>query len=126
MNGPQDLLACAHSLPLYGQAATRELEATHTAPPSLMERAGLSVAKLALATSPDARLIVVAVGPGNNGGDGLVAARHLHQCGKKVVAVLTRDDDDMPTDARLAFNCSRRSRCCHDCLSMACRAIPRS
>ncbi len=104
MNGPQDVLAGTLSLPLFGLAATRQLETTDSAAPSLMDRAGLSVAKLALATSPDARRIVVAVGPGNNGGDGLVAARHLHQCGKNVVAVLTRNGADMPADARIAFN----------------------
>ena len=46
--------------------------------PELMERAGLAVA---VATREElggaaGRRIVVLVGPGNNGGDGLVAARH--------------------------------------------------
>jgi NAD(P)H-hydrate repair Nnr-like enzyme with NAD(P)H-hydrate epimerase domain len=46
-----------------------------------MARAGLAVARLALAVAPHARRIVVLAGPGNNGGDGLMAALHLHRQG---------------------------------------------
>ena len=49
----------------------------------LMELAGLSVASAASTEYPPSthpRVLVVA-GPGNNGGDGLVAARHLHHFG---------------------------------------------
>ena len=44
----------------------------------LMELAGLAVAEAIYQTapSPDSRILIVC-GPGNNGGDGLVAARHL-------------------------------------------------
>ncbi len=52
----------------------------------LMENAGLAVAqevKLALGTVSSSQILVLA-GPGNNGGDGLVAARHLHDWGAKV------------------------------------------
>ena len=57
---------------------------------TLMERAGLEVARRVrrhlgpLTGIP----IVVLVGPGNNGGDGLVAARHLHQWGARPIAYL--------------------------------------
>lgn len=52
----------------------------------LMELAGLSVAQSIAAEYPaasHARVLVIA-GPGNNGGDGLVAARHLHHFGYQI------------------------------------------
>jgi hydroxyethylthiazole kinase-like uncharacterized protein yjeF len=68
--------------PLHGVAQTRALEqaaATRLPVHVLMGRAGLAVAQLAQALTPHARCIWVACGPGNNGGDGLIAATHLHQ-----------------------------------------------
>ncbi|MGH2632510.1 MAG: NAD(P)H-hydrate epimerase, partial [Tepidiformaceae bacterium] len=52
----------------------------------LMEEAGLAVAQEAwmLLGSLDGRRIVVLAGPGNNGGDGLVAARNLYDWGAEV------------------------------------------
>lgn len=67
---------------LFNVAATRAVEkaAADLLPPhTLMARAGEAVARLARALAPHARRIWVACGPGNNGGDGLVAARLLHQ-----------------------------------------------
>ncbi len=111
MKAPKELLAGdAAGLALHGVAASRQIEAAAQAlspEPSLMERAGLAVAKVAMAVEPHARSIVVAVGPGNNGGDGLVAARHLAAAGKRVVAVLSRDGDAMPRDARRALEAAR-------------------
>lgn len=51
----------------------------------LMELAGLSVAtSIAEVYKPSEYSRVLAIcGPGNNGGDGLVAARHLHHFGYK-------------------------------------------
>lgn len=51
----------------------------------LMELAGLSVAQSQYRFSPPAKTprLLIACGPGNNGGDGLVAARHLHHFGYK-------------------------------------------
>lgn len=43
----------------------------------LMELAGLSVAQAIFNQRPPPGKVLVLVGPGNNGGDGLVAARHL-------------------------------------------------
>ena len=64
----------------------------------LMENAGLSIAR-EIRTQLGGiagRLILVLVGPGNNGGDGLVAARHLARWGASVIVCLTsnRPDDD--------------------------------
>jgi len=51
----------------------------------LMELAGLSVSQAVYRVHPPAegRRVLVACGPGNNGGDGLVAARHLWHYGYK-------------------------------------------
>ena len=51
----------------------------------LMELAGLSVSQALYILSPPSKSpnVLVACGPGNNGGDGLVAARHLHHFGYK-------------------------------------------
>ncbi|SMY24078.1 unnamed protein product [Zymoseptoria tritici ST99CH_1A5] len=51
----------------------------------LMELAGLSVSQALYTLSPPTKSprILIACGPGNNGGDGLVAARHLHHFGYK-------------------------------------------
>ena len=60
---------------------------------SLMEQAGLAVARRV--RDRLRRLVgvsvAVLVGPGNNGGDGLVAARHLHAWGAKVLVYLCQD-----------------------------------
>src|SRR3970282_861768 len=66
--------------------------------PQLLENAGLAVAQecwLLLGELAERRIVVLA-GPGNNGGDGLVAARHLKEWGAGVsVYLLTpRDKKD--------------------------------
>lgn len=50
----------------------------------LMENAGLRVAEAVLTVNPRRRKVVIVAGPGNNGGDGAVAARHLSQAGLTV------------------------------------------
>jgi NAD(P)H-hydrate epimerase len=54
---------------------------------ALMEHAGRSVAKLAEPMCRSGRAVIF-VGPGNNGGDGLVAARYLAAAGFKVEVAL--------------------------------------
>jgi hydroxyethylthiazole kinase-like uncharacterized protein yjeF len=66
--------------------------------PQLMENAGLAVAQeawLMLGELADRKIVVLA-GPGNNGGDGLVAARHLKDWGAEVTIFLLkpRGEDD--------------------------------
>jgi hydroxyethylthiazole kinase-like uncharacterized protein yjeF len=65
----------------------------------LMETAGRSVAEAAaqVATSPVAAIVC---GKGNNGGDGLVAARALRETGFKVDALLLAPPDELSDDAR--------------------------
>ncbi|ABU57612.1 NAD(P)H-hydrate epimerase [Roseiflexus castenholzii] len=58
----------------------------------LMEQAGTGVARVAREAigNPAGRCALVLVGPGNNGGDGLVAARLLHDAGVKVMLYFWR------------------------------------
>jgi NAD(P)H-hydrate epimerase len=72
---------------------------------ALMENAGTAVAEVALARFPDARQIAVVCGKGNNGGDGMVAARKLHEAGKKVSVLLLADRGELRGDA--AHMCRR-------------------
>jgi len=70
----------------------------------MMERAGLAVADVVTEyVTPQQGAVVVLVGPGNNGGDGLVAARHLTQRGYKVrcYALSKRGPEDL-NSSRLA------------------------
>jgi hydroxyethylthiazole kinase-like uncharacterized protein yjeF len=64
-----------------------------------MQRAGLAVARLALAIAPHAQRTWIACGPGNNGGDGLEAAMHLQRWGKQPVVSWLGDPDNAPPDA---------------------------
>jgi NAD(P)H-hydrate epimerase len=60
----------------------------------MMENAGRGLATLAhhhLANSVAGRHIVILIGPGNNGGGGLVAARHLVNAGASVTVALSRE-----------------------------------
>ncbi|TFY99358.1 NAD(P)H-hydrate dehydratase [Ramlibacter henchirensis] len=92
--------------PLFDVARTREIEREAAAAlPShtLMQRAGLATARLALAVAPHANTVWVACGPGNNGGDGFEAAAHLRQWGKSVVLTLAGDPARLPPDAAAAW-----------------------
>ncbi len=96
----------ARAWALLDVAHTRALETTHRGAegaPSLMQVAGLALARLTLALAPHANLIWIACGPGNNGGDGLQAAAHLQQWGKQVVVSLVHDPVNSPPDARAAW-----------------------
>lgn len=82
-----DQLASGARWPLYSVAQIRAIEAQTAAtlaPHTLMQRAGLALARLVLALAPHARTVWIACGPGNNGGDGFEAAAHLKAWGKNV------------------------------------------
>jgi hydroxyethylthiazole kinase-like uncharacterized protein yjeF len=117
--------------PLYDIAGTRIIETQWLATlpaHALMERAGLAVARLALAIAPHAKTFWIPCGPGNNGGDGLVAARHLTQWGKHAVVTLLAPDVKPPPDAMAALvqareanvviqaQCPTNFDCCIDAL----------
>ena len=107
-------ISTALTLPLFGVAATRRLEQQAAAalpPHTLMQRAGLAAARLALALAPHAQQIWIACGPGNNGGDGLEAARHLHHWGKTVTVTWLGEagqrEGKLPADALASLQRAR-------------------
>jgi ADP-dependent NAD(P)H-hydrate dehydratase / NAD(P)H-hydrate epimerase len=65
----------------------------------LMENAGRAVADEVSRRFPDAETVTVLCGPGNNGGDGFVAARHLRERGYKVRLGFNGDPACLPPDA---------------------------
>lgn len=92
--------------PLHDVATTRALEQTLAAtlpPHTLMQRAGLATARLALALAPHARTFWIACGPGNNGGDGLEAALHLQQWGKQPLLTWLGSAQTAPADAQASY-----------------------
>lgn len=62
---------------------------------NLMEAAGEAMAGRIKALYPHVQKFSVLVGKGNNGGDGLVVARHLASAGKFVQVVLTAPEDQL-------------------------------
>ena len=71
-------------------ALEQESERQGVSTDTLMERAGLAVAEYARSRlrGVAGKGVVILVGPGNNGADGLVAARHLRRWGAEVTACL--------------------------------------
>ena len=68
----------------------------------LMERAGEAVADAIRARSRAGSRVIVVAGPGNNGGDGFVAARLLGERGYQVEVLLIGDGARLKGDAALA------------------------
>jgi len=64
----------------------------------LMDRAGAALARVTAETAPVGRVVIVC-GKGNNGGDGLVAARVLRESGREVDVRLVGPADDLSPDA---------------------------
>ena len=69
----------------------------------LMENAGAAVAKFVLHKYPAAQNVTVLCGKGNNGGDGFVVARRLHEAGKSVQVLLLADPSQLSGDGAEMF-----------------------
>src|SRR3954447_4509267 len=75
---------------------------------ALMEKAGRAVAD-AVARHPLGTRVLVVAGPGNNGGDGFVAARILAERGYPVRVLLLGEREGLRGDAAEAARLWRRS-----------------
>lgn len=100
-----------HGTPVYLTEEIRRIEALAAAlpdKPQLMERAGLAAAELAREIAGHSgKPILVLAGPGNNGGDAFVMARHLRQWWFKTEVVFAGDEKKLPPDAAAALRAWR-------------------
>lgn len=80
----------------------RAVERTGVSLAELMERAGTVVAKSAMRISKSGPVVVVS-GKGNNGGDGIVAARLLAEAGIPVHLFLLANTDQLTAESSAAF-----------------------
>jgi ADP-dependent NAD(P)H-hydrate dehydratase / NAD(P)H-hydrate epimerase len=71
---------------------------------TLMENAGSAVAEFALRSYPSAKTFGVICGRGNNGGDGFVVARKLHEGGREVSLLLLADPAELRGDAATNYS----------------------
>lgn len=83
-----------------GEMAAADRAAVSRGVPSLdlMEAAGAAVARMVQRHHPKGAVLVLC-GPGNNGGDGFVAARHLAQAGRSVTVALLGAREAVKGDA---------------------------
>lgn len=69
----------------------------------LMENAGRMCAEFLFENYPGQKSFLVLAGPGNNGGDGLVIARHLFLAGKEVQVLLSHPPTRFTGDAAVNY-----------------------
>ncbi len=99
-------------VPVYRTAEIRDIESKaleDLKPPGLMERAGLAAAEIARGLIGDGGRVLILAGPGNNGGDAFVVARHLKSWWFKVHVVFTGNAEKLPADARAACDAWRQA-----------------
>jgi len=67
----------------------------------LMENAGRGCAELLMQINPQRLPVTILTGPGNNGGDGYVMARHLDYAGWPVTVWPISPSENLPADAAI-------------------------
>ncbi|GAB4402258.1 MAG: bifunctional ADP-dependent NAD(P)H-hydrate dehydratase/NAD(P)H-hydrate epimerase [Rhodoferax sp.] len=106
------LASLASAYPLHDSAQSRSVERLAQAglpAHTLMQRAGRALASLTRALAPHARKIWIACGPGNNGGDGLVAAAELQAVGLAPQVTWLGHPDRAPADSQWAYRRAREA-----------------
>jgi hydroxyethylthiazole kinase-like uncharacterized protein yjeF len=102
-----------HTAPILLTADLRRVEKAalnSPKPAPLMEYAGLAAAELARKLAGDSgKPVLILAGPGNNGGDALVVARHLKQWWYKVSVVCTGNPQQYSADAAAALQAWRKA-----------------
>ena len=105
------MISFTHGMPLFRTDEIRRIEALAArlpGPPALMERAGRAAAELARELAGGSgKPIVVIAGPGNNGGDAFVLARHLKSGWFDVRLTFSGDEHKLSADASAAFSAWR-------------------
>lgn len=76
---------------------------------TLMERAGKAVAQRIKEHFKKGKVLIIA-GPGNNGGDGMVAARYLKRAGFKVKVYLVFEKEKLSLEAKTQLERLRKAR----------------
>ncbi len=78
----------------------------------LMENAGVGTVQMMMEElgSPANSFALIFIGPGNNGGDGLVIGRHLHQYGCKPIFFFLVDPESLQGDAAANMKIVRKLR----------------
>ncbi|MDD5066056.1 MAG: NAD(P)H-hydrate dehydratase [bacterium] len=74
----------------------------------LMENAGIGIARFIRDRFPGQKQVLVLAGPGNNGGDGLVCARHLFRKGYSVRIFLIGDEKKQTANNKKNFQMCRK------------------
>lgn len=96
--------------PVCRNADIRAIEAhaaAHAPQPPLMERAGLVAAEIARTVLGPGQRVLIVAGPGNNGGDAFVVARHLKSWWLDVTVVFSGSEDKLAADAAAALSAWR-------------------
>jgi len=97
-----------HGQAVYSTSDVRAIEAAAAAapnPPELMQRAGLAAANIARdVAGAGGQPVLVVAGPGNNGGDAFVVARHLKEWWFTVQVVFAGDETRLSADAKRALD----------------------
>ena len=84
----------------------------------LMENAAKEVVKAVIEylENPRDKKVIIFAGRGNNGGDGLAVARHLHNMGAQVEVILTHGEEGLQGDSLINLNIIKKMGISTRCL----------